>query len=396
MFGAHKMNPFFVALKFLKLLQIMVVRLSSHKLRLSQHNNYHLLPDSTHTIALLRLDAIGDYILFRPFLKIIRESDAFRNSEITLIGNMQWKELAENLDAEYIDNFIWIDVTRFKTSLTYFEEVKKNIRSQSYSILLNATYSRSIWTDESMAGLILTEKKIAINGNSNNMYTFFKWITSRQYSTIIHTTPFVSFEMLRTKEFFAKLLNAEITIPMHMPEVNTSILENISNPFVVLFLGASSPVRKWPVDLFVQLGVLIHDTFGCQIVLCGDQNDLTAIDSTKRFVVNLTGKTSLVDMVALIRNAEFMVSNETCMPHIAAQLHTPCFTLYNGVHYGRFTPYPIELSQSTITILHPEIQKDTALYADSSNIFQFQPTYDISEISVGLVFQVICEYFKNL
>ncbi|MDW8465862.1 MAG: hypothetical protein RML35_06685 [Chloroherpetonaceae bacterium] len=60
------------------------------------------------TLLILRLDEIGDYVLFRNFLKEIRESERFKDYKITLCGNAAWKDLAEAFDKESVDEFIWI------------------------------------------------------------------------------------------------------------------------------------------------------------------------------------------------------------------------------------------------------------------------------------------------
>lgn len=61
--------------------------------------------------------AIGDYILFRNFIKVIKESERYKNYSFTLLGNKIWKDIAEEYDNEYIDKFIWIDTNNsFKKS----------------------------------------------------------------------------------------------------------------------------------------------------------------------------------------------------------------------------------------------------------------------------------------
>ena len=66
-----------------------------------------------NTMLILRTDAIGDYILFRNFIKYIKESEKYRHYSIALCGNELWKDLAENYDNEFVDSFIWIDKTKF-------------------------------------------------------------------------------------------------------------------------------------------------------------------------------------------------------------------------------------------------------------------------------------------
>ncbi len=55
---------------------------------------------SPNTLLLIKLDSIGDYILFRNFLSFIRKNHKFSNHRITLIGNIIWKDLSETFDNE--------------------------------------------------------------------------------------------------------------------------------------------------------------------------------------------------------------------------------------------------------------------------------------------------------
>ena len=46
-------------------------------------------------ILLIRLDAIGDYILFRNFIEVLKRNPKYSDYKITLLGNIVWRELAE-------------------------------------------------------------------------------------------------------------------------------------------------------------------------------------------------------------------------------------------------------------------------------------------------------------
>ena len=99
-------------------------------------------------ILLIRLDAIGDYILFRNFIEVFRKNSKYSDYRITLLGNIVWKELAENLDKNYIDNFIWIDIKKFSRNLFYRYKKMIEITSNNYELLIHPTYSRTYDADK--------------------------------------------------------------------------------------------------------------------------------------------------------------------------------------------------------------------------------------------------------
>ena len=53
-----------------------------------------------NSILLIRLNAIGDYVLFRNFIEILKRSDKYEDFHITLLANCVWQDLALELDQD--------------------------------------------------------------------------------------------------------------------------------------------------------------------------------------------------------------------------------------------------------------------------------------------------------
>jgi ADP-heptose:LPS heptosyltransferase len=97
------------------------------------------------------------------------------------------------------------------------------------------------------------------------------------------------------------------------------------------------------------------------------------------------GKTTLVELMNLISGAQLLVSNETSAPHLAVAVGTPVIVLYNGNHYGRFVPYPADVSYRYLVAYHPVIMRNFADYMERSNKLEGVQSLDIREISVESV-----------
>ena len=124
----------------------------------------------THkSLVLIRLDAIGDYILFRNFIEIIKKSEKYKDYSITLIGNSAWKDLAEELDSEFINNFIWLDRTRFSKNLFYRYRKLKEISSNGYQTIISSVFSRTFFYDDNIVKLINAKEKIGSVSNTSNI-----------------------------------------------------------------------------------------------------------------------------------------------------------------------------------------------------------------------------------
>ena len=91
----------------------------------------------TKSLLLIRLDAIGDYVLFRNFIEVLRKNNKYKDYSITLLGNSAWKSLSQELDGEYIDNFIWLDRSKFYNDLFYRYKKLQELVSNGYEIILS-------------------------------------------------------------------------------------------------------------------------------------------------------------------------------------------------------------------------------------------------------------------
>ena len=81
-------------------MKFVAYRIATMRITKSPSNN------SSNKLLIVKLDEIGDYILFRNLLKFIREANKFRDYSITLCGNKAWKEIFDLYDSEFVENTI--------------------------------------------------------------------------------------------------------------------------------------------------------------------------------------------------------------------------------------------------------------------------------------------------
>ncbi|CCF81707.1 hypothetical protein HBZS_121580 [Helicobacter bizzozeronii CCUG 35545] len=68
-------------------------------------------PIRPKTLLLMKLDTIGDYVLFRNFLQPLREF--YAGYEITLLCNKDFLEVIDAYDRPYIDHLILLDTSKW-------------------------------------------------------------------------------------------------------------------------------------------------------------------------------------------------------------------------------------------------------------------------------------------
>lgn len=109
--------------------------------------------------------------------------------------------------------------------------------------------------------------------------------------------------------------------------------------------GHSYPYRGWPLERYAQVIDSIIEKYSLTVVLTGDSSEvfasqkLTSKIKNKEKVVNLVGKTNFAEWVEIIRNAKFLLGNDSGYIHIAASVDTMAIVIGGYWNYGRFHPY---------------------------------------------------------
>ncbi|QDR82046.1 lipopolysaccharide heptosyltransferase I [Sporomusa termitida] len=113
------------------------------------------------------------------------------------------------------------------------------------------------------------------------------------------------------------------------------------NPYVILMPGTNWPNKCWPADHFATLAGKLFAS-GLIPVFVGsaaDQNAMQAIQGQSAVpLLDLTGKTSLKQLAALIKNARAVVAGDTGPMHLAAAIGTPVVALFGPTDPRRNGP----------------------------------------------------------
>ncbi|HEX4350625.1 MAG TPA: lipopolysaccharide heptosyltransferase II [Verrucomicrobiae bacterium] len=113
-------------------------------------------------------------------------------------------------------------------------------------------------------------------------------------------------------------------------------LEKISGPVFGLNPGAEyGPAKRWPVEQFIAAAQQIQSRTNCVWLLLGGKNDeattaqiQSAIGtarpaSGRQSAINFAGKTTLRELMALLKLCRVLLTNDTGPMHVAAALGTP-------------------------------------------------------------------------
>lgn len=352
------------------------------------------------SILLIRLDAIGDYILFRNFIKILAESRKYKGYRITLLGNEAWRELAVELDSRYIHEFIWINPRKFCYNLPYIIKTLKMLSAQAYEIIISPVYSREFFIFECIVKFIVAKEKIGSIGNLHKVDLVLKKHCDKYYTKLCAAETEVIFEFYRNREFFENLLEEKLDIKKPFIKIeNDNTDMNLPDKYAVLFIGAAAKFRKWKIENFVQVGEYIKEKYGFDIILCGGPDEkLTAEKFRQLFkyeFVDLVGKTSLFELVRVIEKGKLIITNDTSAQHIAVAEDRHTIVISNGNHFGRFVPYPGQMTDKYHILYPSPIENNLTDYRKHSNAYREDSLLDINEIPVRSVIEKVDGIFNN-
>jgi ADP-heptose:LPS heptosyltransferase len=103
--------------------------------------------------------------------------------------------------------------------------------------------------------------------------------------------------------------------------------------YAVVHPGASLPVRRWPARRFAAVADRLA-TLGLRVVLTGvaaEASETAAVVHAMRHEpLDLTGRTSLDALGALVAGAQLVVSNDTGVAHLADALGTPSVRIFRA------------------------------------------------------------------
>lgn len=347
------------------------------------------------SLLLIRLDTIGDYVIFRNFIEILKKSEKYKDFSITLCGNIIFKELAEGLDAGLIDRFVYIDKKKFLKSGAYKFQKLKEIHGQDYETLLHPTYSREFYFGDYITKKTPAKEKIGSECDLSNIENDMKPVADKYYTRLIPAKREIIFEFYRNREFFEALLETKLDIKK--PFIDTENITTKLTPlkkYAVIFPGAGAKFRQWDTAKFAAVADYIYSKYGYEILLTGSKNDgkiaREIISKTKcAKIANVCGKIKLPELAKIISKSEFLIAGDTGAYHIGVAVNAKVICISNGNHFGRFVPYPKEIYSKVLYIYPDAIAEklDDCDYLVSQ--YGFGSKLDINNIRAEDVFNLV-------
>ncbi len=116
-------------------------------------------------------------------------------------------------------------------------------------------------------------------------------------------------------------------------------------PTLIVSPASSHPARNWTVKGYAQVIRRAVDRYGMRVLLCGGPSELERTlareieEAAGGGVVNLVGRDTLKQFLAVLERATVVVSPDSGPAHMASAVGTPVLGLYAATNPARSGPY---------------------------------------------------------
>jgi ADP-heptose:LPS heptosyltransferase len=295
--------------------------------------------EAPQNIAVLRALQLGDMLCAVPALRALR--GAWPQARLTLIGLRWAREFAARF-SRYVDDFIefpgFPGLPERACDPRAFTAFLADAQDRGFDLALQLHGDGR-----------LTNAVTALLGARHCAGFFPRGGACPDPARFLPWEP-REHEVLRPLRLLERLGAAGTGIELEFPldEIDRSELAHLGRTFrlrpghyVCVHPGAQLPSRRWPPERFARVADALAAE-GHAVVLTGTAGEAAitcAVAGAMRArPLDLTGRTSLGALGALIAKARLLVCNDTGVSHIAAATKTPSVVVSCGADTARWSP----------------------------------------------------------
>ncbi len=266
-------------------------------------------------ILIIRTDRIGDVVLSTPVVKVLR--DNFPHAHITIMVSPFTRELVQG--NPYINEVIVYDKDNKHKGILSSIKFALDLRRKKFdlAIILHSTNRVNI-----IAYLAGIKNRVGYSRRLGFLLT--KNIPYCKYKGEKHEVEY-NLDLLRYLGL--KITETALLIPKNSQSEawaeEVLKVNNVkeSDRIIVLHPSASCVSRMWPLEKFAEVADDLINRYKVKILIVSGENDVSLANKLcklmKHSVINISGKTNLMQLASILRRAKIMISNDSGPVHIA-------------------------------------------------------------------------------
>lgn len=339
-------------------------------------------------ILIIKPSSLGDIVLALPTLTALRKS--FPLAKISWLIRPEFAPLIENhpdltetilFDRKFLGK-AWYHPRAF----TALVSLILRLRRSKFDVVIDL---QGLFRTASLAWLSGCRKRLGMAGAREFAHIFYT-LKIPQDKDSIHL---VDYYLKIVRSAGAHQTDVQFSLPIDhsAADVVNRLLKTNGiklNDYAVFVPTSAHSDKCWPVERFAALADRVSKEFGLSIIATGAASEKSAVerlrDAASVSIANFAGLTSLSELVALLKAARLVISNDTGPGHIAAALGVPVVLIFGRSNPARVAPYR---RGHCVAATEPD---GRGFKADSTN-----PKHDIKAITVNEVYQKVCEQLNS-
>lgn len=294
-----------------------------------------LIPENIKSVTVVKLDHIGDVILATPVIESLRTG--YPEAKIrVVVGSWSKGVLVNNPN---VDEIICYDAPWLDRSLGCRMPEKREENKKAMKLLLGIRHDlivdlrRNDFNHIAFSASLANEHLVAYKTKSefDHLITHGVSVTNKDHVTDqqIKLLKCLGLKPSKTPKMY----------PLAEDEAWAESQLCSEKPKVAIFTGAGVPLKKWPEDKFLKLGLRLHD-LGFEVVVVGGRQEgaFGQTMSDRVNALNLCGKTSLLQLASVLKQVHLLVSNDSAPVHVASSVGTPVVVVTKPNARVEFSP----------------------------------------------------------
>ena len=297
-------------------------------------------------LLVVRMDGIGDMVLFRAALDHYARAFGVAKSEITVLGCDSWKEIAPSVFEGF--RVITVNEHRYARRPLYRLKVSLMVRGLNAKTAVVDSFFRRALMADALAYVSAAPEIVAshpyVSEKTRSEYRYYLSFAAR----IINTGAYPDHEIVRHFRFVSAIAGRPIAPSAPRISWPAPAARAAAAPYVLFNPGANEPGRRWPLTSYIALARWLR-TKGYACVFVGfapahgprhDDDAGLAQLLKEPGVIDRRGKTSLPALMDMMKGAALVFSNDSGPAHLSIAVGAPTVVFAGGGHAGCFVPWP--------------------------------------------------------
>ena len=289
-------------------------------------------------ILIIHTAFIGDIVLSTPLIKKIK--DTYPDSDITYVTTPSGEAILKN--NPHLNNIIVYDKRGEHKGISGVWQLGKRLRYENFNMVITPhRYLRS--------SILSWLSRSPIRKGYDIASGSFLFTEKIKYDRTKH-------EVEKLLSFVAPENKKRYKIELYPGEKEKMKGDNLwkenlleDKKVVVLAPGSKWFTKQWPVEYFNKLAESLKKLSNVRLIVVGGKDEIN-LPIEKENIIDMRGKTSLLELADILSRADVVVTNDSSPIHIASAFKKPRIFALFGPTIEKFGFFPWSLNSKVFQV----------------------------------------------